>query len=144
MDLFQLLEIYNYPFGQTPASNPGSTIATLGNPKVKWESSTQGDAGIDVGIWQDKLNLTVDYFIKTTSDMLIPIPLPLIGGSAKPPYLNAGKVQNKGLEVELNYKNNDHLFKYDVGVNFSTIAEILKVLSFESQRNQPIAGREEW
>ena len=63
---------YNYPFGQTPASNPGSTIATLGNPKVKWESSTQGDAGIDVGIWQDKLNLTVDYFIKTTSDMLIP------------------------------------------------------------------------
>ena len=61
-----------------------------------------------MGIWQDKLNLTVDYFIKTTSDMLIPIPLPLIGGSAKPPYLNAGKVENKGLEVELNYKNNDH------------------------------------
>ncbi len=89
--------LYNYPFGQTPVSNPGSTIATRGNPKVKWESSTQADAGIDMGIWKDKLNLTVDYFIKTTSDMLIPIPFPLIGGSAKPPYLNAGKVENKGI-----------------------------------------------
>src|ERR1051326_9184961 len=128
--------LYNYPFGQSPASNPGSTIATLGNSKVKWESSTQADDGIDLGVWHDKLNLTVDYFIKTTSDMLIPIPLPLIGGSAKPPYLNAGKVQNKGLEVELNYKNDERLFKYDVSINFSTISN--KVLSLSS--GQPIAG----
>ena len=128
--------LYNYPFGQTPVSNPGSTISTRGNPKVKWESSTQADVGIDMGIWQDKLNLTVDYFIKTTSDMLIPIPFPLIGGSAKPPYLNAGKVENKGLEVELNYRNNDHSFKYDVGVNFSILSN--KVISLST--GQPIAG----
>ncbi len=128
--------MYNYPFGQAPVSNPGSTISTLGNSKVKWESSTQADAGIDVGVWHDKLNLSVDYFIKTTSDMLIPIPLPLIGGSAKPPYLNAGKVENKGLEVELNYKNNDHLLKYDIGLNFSALAN--KVISLSN--GQPIAG----
>lgn len=128
--------LYNYPFGQTPISNPGSTISTLGNPKVKWESSTQADGGIDIGIWHEKLSLTVDYFIKTTSDMLIPIPFPLIGGTAKPPYLNAGKVENKGLEVDLGYKNNDHLFKYDVSVNFSTLEN--KVLSLSN--GQPIAG----
>lgn len=128
--------LYNYPFGQTPVSNPGSTIATLGNPKVKWESSTQADAGIDMGIWEDKLNLVVDYFVKTTSDMLIPIPFPLMGGSAKPPYLNAGKVQNQGLEAEIRYQNNDHLLKYDVSVNFSTLAN--KVLSLSN--GQPIAG----
>ena len=128
--------LYNYPFGQTPISNPGSTISTLGNPGVKWESSTQADAGIDLGIWKDKLNLTVDYFVKTTSDMLIPIPLPLIGGSAKPPYLNAGKVENKGLEVELNYRNDEHLLHYDFGISFSTLAN--KVISLSS--GQPIAG----
>lgn len=128
--------LYNYPFGATPVSNPGSTIVTRGNPKVKWESSTQADAGIDIGIWNDKLNLTVDYFVKTTSDMLIPIPLPLIGGGAKSPYLNAGKVENKGLEVELNYKNNDHRLKYDVGLNFSILAN--KVISLST--GQPIAG----
>ncbi|MEP6710895.1 MAG: TonB-dependent receptor [Ferruginibacter sp.] len=128
--------LYNYPFGQTPSSNPGSTIATLGNSKVKWESSTQADAGIDIGIWKDKLNLTVDYYVKTTSDMLIPIPLPLIGGSSKPPYLNAGKVENKGLEVDLNYKNNDHLLKYDIGLNFSALSN--KVVSLSN--GQPIPG----
>ena len=45
-------------------------------------------------------------------------------------------MQNKGLEVELNYKNHDHLFTYDVGINFSTIAN--KVLSLSN--GQPIAG----
>ncbi|MDQ2718900.1 MAG: TonB-dependent receptor [Bacteroidota bacterium] len=128
--------LYNYPFGQTPVSNPGSTISTLGNPKVKWESSTQADAGVDVSVWRDKLSFTADYFIKTTSNMLIPIPFPLIGGSAKPPYLNAGKVQNKGLELELGYRNNDHLFKYDLNVNFSTLKN--EVLSLSN--GQPIAG----
>ena len=128
--------LYNYPFGQTAVSNPGSTIATLGNPKVRWESSTQADFGMDIGVLNDKLNLTVDYFIKTTSDMLIPIPFPLIGGTAKPPYLNAGKVENKGLELDLNYKNNDHALKYDVGINFSTLAN--KVISLSN--GQPIAG----
>ncbi len=128
--------LYNYPFGQPATSNPGSTIATLGNPKVKWESSTQADAGIDIGIWRNNLNLTVDYFIKTTSDMLIPIPFPLIGGNAKPPFLNAGKVENKGLEIDLNYRNNEHILKYDLSINFTTLNN--KVLSLSN--GQPIAG----
>jgi TonB-linked SusC/RagA family outer membrane protein len=127
---------YNYPFGATPVNSPGSTIAARGNPGVKWESSTQSDAGIDLGLWDDKLSLTVDYFIKTTSDMLIPVPLPIIGGSATPPYLNAGKVQNKGLEAQLDYKNDAHNLKYDIGVNVSMLNN--KVLSLSN--GQPIAS----
>ena len=127
---------YNTVFGEQPASNPGYTIASRGNEKVKWESSTQADAGLDLGIWKNKLNLTIDYFIKRTSDMLIPIPLPVIGGSASTPYVNAGKVENKGLEVELNYANNDHKLKYDVSVNFATLAN--KVLSLSN--GEPIPG----
>ncbi len=127
---------YNTVFGESPVSNPGYTISSRGNEKVKWESSTQTDAGIDLGIWHDKLNLTVDYFIKRTSDMLIPVPLPLIGGSASTPYVNAGKVENKGLEFELNYANNDHKLKYNVSVNFATLAN--KVLSLSN--GEPIPG----
>jgi TonB-linked SusC/RagA family outer membrane protein len=127
---------YNYPFGATPVNSPGSTIAARGNPGVKWESSTQSDAGIDLGLLDDKLSLTVDYFIKTTSDMLIPVPLPIIGGSATPPYLNAGKVQNKGLEAQLDYKNDAHNLKYDIGVNVSMLNN--KVLSLSN--GQPIAS----
>ncbi len=127
---------YNVIFGEQAASNPGYTVVSRGNEKVKWESSTQADAGLDIGIWNNKLNLTIDYFVKRTSDMLIPIPLPLIGGSASTPYVNAGKVENKGLEVELNYKNDDHLFKYDLSVNFATLNN--KVLALAS--GEPIPG----
>ncbi len=129
--------LYNYPFGETQQANPGSTISTLGNPSIRWETSTQTDAGIEVGVWHDQLSFSVDYFNKITSDMLIPIPLPLIGGSANPPYSNAGKVKNEGLELELEYRNNDHALKYDIQVNFSTIAN--KVLSL-SNDGQPIPG----
>jgi TonB-linked SusC/RagA family outer membrane protein len=127
---------YNYAFGAPPVSNPGYTISSRGNENVKWESSTQADVGIDLGIWKNKLNLTVDYFVKRTSDMLIPIPLPLIGGSAATPYVNAGKVENKGIEIDLNYVNNDNRLKYDVSINFATLRN--KVLSLAS--GEPIPG----
>jgi len=128
---------YNYAFGEPGVTNLGSTISSRGNEKVKWESSTQADAGIDIGIWRDRLSLAVDYFVKTTSDMLIRVPLPLIGGNASTPFVNAGKVENKGLEVELNYKNNDNPLRYDVNLNFATISN--KVLSL-SDNGQPITG----
>jgi hypothetical protein len=88
--------------------------------------------GLDVSIWKDKLNLTVDYFIKTTSDMLIPDTLTINRGQCKTSLFKCrAKWRNKGFEVELNYKNNDHLFKYDVGVNFSTLQ--IKVLLFKQR-----------
>lgn len=130
---------YNYAFGEPPSGNLGSTISSRGNEKVKWESSTQADAGVDIGIWHDKLSMAIDYFVKTTSDMLIRVPLPLIGGNASTPFVNAGKVQNKGLEVELNYKNNEHPLRYDVSLNFATVSNKIIALSDNSQ---PItAGR---
>ena len=128
---------YNYPLGSPQTSNPGSTVAVLGNPNVKWETSTQADAGLDMGIVHDRVSLIVDYFNKITTDMLIPVPLPLIGGSASPPYLNAGKVQNTGLETEVDFKNYDHKLKFDININFSTLKN--EVLSL-SGNGQPIAS----
>ena len=127
---------YNYVFGENPSSVAGYTVATRGNKNVKWESSTQADVGLDLGLYKDKLNLTVDYFIKNTSDMLIPIPLPLIGGSATTPYVNAGSVENKGLEVELNYSNNAGKFTYDISANFAALQNKVKSLS----NGEPIPG----
>lgn len=127
---------YNYVFGSPQASNSGYAISTRGNENVKWESSTQADGGLDIGILQDRLSLIVDYYVKTTSDMLIPVPLPLIGGSAAEPYVNAGKVQNKGLETELDYRNDAGRLKYDISANFATLKN--KVLSLAD--GSPIPG----
>lgn len=127
---------YNYVFGSSPASNSGYTISTRGNDNVKWESSTQADGGLDLGLFQDQLNLTVDYYVKRTSDMLIPVPLPSIGGSATTPYVNAGKVENRGLEVELSYENHHGRLKYNIDANFATLKN--EVLSLAD--GSPIPG----
>lgn len=119
--------VKNYVFGSTPAVVQGNTVSILGNTNVKWETSTQTDVGMDLAILQDRLSLTVDYFNKVNSNMLVAVPLPLIGGSAAAPFVNDGSVQNKGFEFDLQYKNATHKLKYSFSANLATIQN--KVLS---------------
>lgn len=117
----------NYVLGSPSVPVQGYTVSSLGNTNVKWETSTQKDVGVDIGILKDKLSLTVDYFDKVNSNMLVAVPLPMIGGAAKSPYINDGSVQNKGFEFDLNYMNYDHKIKYSFNANLATIQN--KVLS---------------
>ncbi len=119
--------VKNYVFGSPSTVVQGNTISTLGNANVKWETSTQTDVGMDLAILQDKLSLTVDYFNKENSNMLVAVPLPLIGGSATAPFVNDGSVQNKGFEFDLQYKNRNHALQYSISANLATIQN--KVLS---------------
>ena len=50
-------------------------ISRYGNPDLKWETSEQWNVGVDLGILRSKLYLSADYFMKTTSDILLPISL---------------------------------------------------------------------
>ncbi len=113
--------VNNYVLGSSPKVVQGMTISTLGNSNVKWETSTQTDVGVDIAIFQDKLSLTVDYFNKVNRDMLVAVPLPMIGGSANAPFVNDGSVQNKGFEFDLQYRNMDHKLKYSFSANLATI-----------------------
>ncbi len=127
---------YNYVFGASPQAVAGYAVVSRGNTNVKWESSTQTDIGLEVGVLQNKIQLTADYFIKQTSDILVPIPVPKSGGSAAAPYVNAGKVENRGLELDLIYRNKKGPFSYDITANASFIHN--KVLSLSDGR--PIPG----
>lgn len=93
---------YYYPFGGTPAQ--GTSITAEGNPNIKWESSTQTDLGLDLGLFDNDIQLTADYFVKNTSGMLLYIPLPSSAGSVTGPGQNAGKARNTGLELQLTYR----------------------------------------
>jgi TonB-linked SusC/RagA family outer membrane protein len=74
---------------------------TMGNPDLKWESTTQYDGGLEVGLFGNRLNLTIDYYYKVTKDMLLDVPLPnsTTTGTAK---MNYGSVENKGWEFGVN------------------------------------------
>ncbi|MGN6532636.1 MAG: SusC/RagA family TonB-linked outer membrane protein, partial [Ginsengibacter sp.] len=95
--------VRNYVFGAPQTAVQGMTVSKLGNTDVKWETSTQTDVGLDMAILAEQLSLSVDYFNKVNSDMLVAVPLPMIGGNASAPYVNDGSVQNKGFEFDLQY-----------------------------------------
>ncbi len=117
----------NYVFGAPQMPVQGYSVSALGNTDVKWETSTQTDVGLDIGLWRDRLSLTVDYFSKVNKNMLVAVPLPMIGGDASAPYINDGSVRNRGLEFDFQYRNYDHALKYSIGLNLATIQN--KVIS---------------
>ncbi len=107
-----------YPFGSgTPQT--GYRVNTLGNENLRWESQIQYNFGVDLGLWNDMLFFNIDYYNKLTDDMLVRVPLPPSGGSVVAPYMNAGKVENTGLELEINFKQVKGDFRYDLGLIFS-------------------------
>ena len=124
-----------YPFGGV--STQGQSIVTKGNPRVRWETSTQTNAGLDLGLLKGTLQLTVDYFIKNTSDVLLFLPQPSSAGNGGNPAVNAGKIRNKGLEVELAYRNTlGKDWSYGLSGNLATLRN--EVVSLGSAA--PIVG----
>ena len=101
--------------------NPLGTLLRYGNPDLKWETTNQNNIGIDLGLDRNKITLSVDYFEKTTTDILLPLNLPKLVGDVQPTIVNAGEVSNKGFELTLGFKNNDHAFKYNINGNIATV-----------------------
>ncbi|MDQ6480131.1 TonB-dependent receptor [Dyadobacter sp. LHD-138] len=88
------------------------------NPRLKWETTTQFDAGLDLSLFKNRLQLTVDYYRKNTRDLLNSVRVsPSTGYSAM--VKNLGNVQNNGYEVALNAYLFEGPFKWNLGVNFS-------------------------
>jgi len=102
--------------------------ARYGNPDLKWETTQQNNIGIDLGLLQNKISLSVDYFEKTTSDILLPLSLPSLVGDVSPTIVNAGSVSNKGFELALGYKNSDQAFKYSINANMATVTNRVEKL----------------
>jgi TonB-linked SusC/RagA family outer membrane protein len=131
-----------YVLGNGQGVVPGVAPTSVPNEEVKWETTTQTNIGLDLGLFEDKINFTADYYIKTTSDMLVPIPIPSSAGITDAPYQNAGKVENKGLELALNYQNSAGAFSYDIGGNFSTVRNEVLSLGGGLPIGSPILYRE--
>ena len=116
-------EIPNNTYETLVVDNDGIVNTTrIGNPDVKWETVTQTNFGVDLGILKNKLSFTADYFVKKTDDILLTVKLPSLSvGEIDRTYVNAGQVTNKGFELGINFQNRDNAFKYNVNANFATL-----------------------
>ncbi len=122
-------EIDNYAFlTLLRRSGDQFLISRYGNPDLKWETTTQSNIGLDIGVLQNKLYLSVDYFDKKTSDILLPISLPSLVGNVSPTIVNAGEVSNKGIEIALNLRNSGRVFNYSVNANVATVTNRVEKL----------------
>ncbi len=95
--------LYNFNGAYVSAAIP----TVLPNSNVKWESQEQYNVGLDASFFNQRVNLTLDAYIKNTNDMLVPQSVPVTSGYSDiyVPYINAGKIQNKGIELVINTKN---------------------------------------
>ena len=117
---------YNYVFGDNTTAF-GSAATTIVNPDIKWETFRQINVGADIGLFDDRLSASVDYFIKTTDDFLYVQPVPGIAG-ARGGFANIGDLENKGVEVELGYQNTFGAFDLDVSLNATHVTNTVNSL----------------
>lgn len=106
---------------------PGVAIGRAANPDLKWETTRQFNLGLDLTVWK-KFDITANYFIKNTFDLLFQPDVSAILGSygpgGYPPIINAGDVSNKGIELELGYA-----FETQTGFDFNSTFNITRVLN---------------
>jgi TonB-dependent starch-binding outer membrane protein SusC len=92
----------NYYFNSTLVT--GISPVQLANPDLKWETTTQYNAGVDIGLFNSRINVTFDAYYKKTSDLLLYVPFPLYTGYTSQ-LENVGSVENKGFELGLSTEN---------------------------------------
>lgn len=130
-------EINDYNFASTFQSHPdqsnydmngsnssvviGYDRSQFGNPKAKWETTTSTNVGFDAALWKGRFDVVFDWYTRSTTDMLFPVELPYTQGVAVNPFVNIGEMNNKGVDLGINYHGSalaDEL-KFTIGTNLS-------------------------
>lgn len=125
----------NYVLGNTVV--PGATIGSFPNVNLGWEQSRQLDIGTDISLLKGKVNFTAEYYRKLTTNMLLNVEVPAVAGFGNI-ITNIGKLQNKGLEFGVNYR--DNFGKVSVSTGFNISFNRNKILSIDGDRNSLLTG----
>lgn len=111
-----------YVFGTNQTINYGGTNIQLGNPDLRWETKKTLDIGLDMGLWDNRLSFSADYYVSKTSDVLVNLPIALTTGNAggNPP-INAASLENSGFEFTATYRENRYELDWNLSANLSTV-----------------------
>ncbi len=127
---YSLTESMVTVLGIPPTANSAMSYSVSGNPNLKWESTTQGDIGLEVGLLNNKLSGEFDYYNRVTNDILIPLATPdyLGNGQGALEYFNAASVKNTGFESKITWRDKVGKVNYTINILGSTIKnKVLKV-----------------
>lgn len=115
----------NYILGGALAS--GKILSAFANADLGWEQSKQLDVGLDLGLFDNRLIFTAEYYNRITDDMLLSVEVPVISGFTRT-ISNIGKVENKGLELALDYNTSvrqvNFRSNFNIAFNRNKVLEI--------------------
>jgi len=115
----------------------GGIQTQISSNDIKWETKTTKNIGLDASFLDNKFDLSAEYYNSVTDDILVGVPIPLSVGANNSPTVNAGKLENSGLEFSLTYSKYKGDFTFDITANLSTLKN--KVLSLGGD-DEPIYG----
>ncbi len=117
----------NYVLGNSITG--GLSQTTLSNTQLTWESTYVTNVGIDYGFFNNRLSGSFEWFNRDTKGILISLPVPLEHGTATVPNQNAGEVNNRGIDFEINWNDQIDKVSYSVGFNMGFVSN--KVTKFQ-------------
>ncbi len=117
----------NYVLNGNIAGGFAQTV--LSNSKLSWEKTYMTNFGLDFGLFNNRLNGSMEFYNKDTKGILISLPAPLEHGTSIVPNQNAGEVNNKGFEFEINWNDRIGNVEYSIGANMGFVKN--KVTKFQ-------------
>ena len=116
--------------GTNSSTTSGITLASTGNPELKWETTTQNNIGLDFQLLNGAINVSADYYIKKTKDMLTIPPALDVAGENAAVWLNTGDMKNNGWEVTVAYNSPQYGdFSWNGSLNISQYKNELVTLN---------------
>lgn len=110
-----------YDIGGNGSLAQGFAQTSIGNPNTGWEENIVTNAGLDATILNNKLDVSFEYYQKSINGLLFTQPLPATAGGATAPTVNIGDIQNKGVDLALNYRQTiNPSLKFNIGANITT------------------------
>jgi len=118
-----------YPFSNSNTTGNGSYYNTLANPNLEWEKTKQINVGLDLGLLDNRITLTAEYFRRKTDNLILKVPTPgSFGFNGVGSYQNAASMENKGFEFQAGYNKTKGDFTWNVTGNMAFIRnKVLKM-----------------
>lgn len=112
---------YNYSFGSDEVLGVGTTAAGPASPDLKWEETTMTNVGLDLGLLNDQITLSMEYYNNKSDDLLMYEPLsPSLGFHSASLPKNVGSVKTNGFEINLGYNDREGDFQWYANLNLGT------------------------
>jgi TonB-linked SusC/RagA family outer membrane protein len=112
-----------YPFGNVFNNGPSSSLQALANPDLEWETTKQLNFGLDLGLFNNALTISTEYFRRKTDNLILAVPLPSsLGYLTGTVPINVAGMTNNGFELQVGYNKRSGEFKWNASGNITFIS----------------------